>query len=520
MPERTTVRVRTETVRVPRRDGVALAADVHLPASGGPFPVLVMRLPYDRAVAQSYWYAPPQWYAQRGYAVVVEDMRGRCGSGGVFAPLVHEAADGEDLVSWVLDQPWCDGAIGMYGYSYAAYAQLLAATSDVADRIGAVAPALAFTSLGEGCLRSAGATAAGFLLTWAEQLGGLRLPDASLPDLVARPLASFAPGIVDEHRDWVSAWLREDAADPYWDGLPRPDYGRLRAKTLFFGGWYDTFRRDAFAHRAAAVRAGASAGLVVGPWSHTPYESAMLGEPIRPSARSWNVDLAQLRLFDAALRGEGEAPTGVRLAIMNSDSAWEADQWPPAHRVQRVRWLSATGDDLVLADEPPTRIDADMLRADPARQVIASGGDDCGDPTRQGMGAALQGAVEAHPDVLVYTGRPVARETTLVGEAAVELHVECEGPAQLWIARLALVLDDERSVNLVEGVLRTGLDAGVHRVRVELGELAVRLQPGQRLRLHLAGTCAPRWAPVPRPTVARVLRGPETPSRLVLDVAA
>ena len=73
-------------VMVRMRDGVHLACDVYRPASGGPVPALVQRQPYDKRVAQTYVYDHPAVYARHGYAVVIEDTRGRHASEGEFYP--------------------------------------------------------------------------------------------------------------------------------------------------------------------------------------------------------------------------------------------------------------------------------------------------------------------------------------------------------------------------------------------------------------------------------------------------
>jgi putative CocE/NonD family hydrolase len=109
--------IAAEDVRVPLRDGVTLRADLYRPAGAGRHPVLVMRNPYDRRVAQSYLYAHPSWYAAQGYAVLSQDMRGRWGSDGRFDPLVNEGPDGADTVAWAAEQPWSNGRVGMYGFS-------------------------------------------------------------------------------------------------------------------------------------------------------------------------------------------------------------------------------------------------------------------------------------------------------------------------------------------------------------------------------------------------------------------
>ena len=77
------------------RDGTMLAADVYRPATGdGPWPVILIRQPYDKAHAETFSYAHPSWYAAQGYIVVSQDIRGRWASGGEFSPFRHEAEDG------------------------------------------------------------------------------------------------------------------------------------------------------------------------------------------------------------------------------------------------------------------------------------------------------------------------------------------------------------------------------------------------------------------------------------------
>src|SRR5271165_4489971 len=109
------------------RDGVRLVADVYRPAAPGPWPVLLLRQPYGRDIASSVVLAHPPWFARRGFMVVVQDVRGRGGSEGVFAPFHQELADGFDTVAWAAALPGSNGRVGLYGFSYQGATQLLAA---------------------------------------------------------------------------------------------------------------------------------------------------------------------------------------------------------------------------------------------------------------------------------------------------------------------------------------------------------------------------------------------------------
>src|SRR5437868_14627392 len=101
------------------RDGTRLRADLWRPAdAAGPLPALLSRTPYDKAQAVRDPLIDLPRLVRAGYAVVVQDVRGRCASDGAFEPFRHEAADGADAVAWVAAQPWCDGRVGMFGASY------------------------------------------------------------------------------------------------------------------------------------------------------------------------------------------------------------------------------------------------------------------------------------------------------------------------------------------------------------------------------------------------------------------
>src|SRR5688572_8961984 len=82
------------------RDGVTLYADVYRPTGEGPFPVILMRLPYDKTSAENIAYTDPSWYARHGYLVVIQDVRGRDASEGEFIPFQHDAEDGYDTIEW------------------------------------------------------------------------------------------------------------------------------------------------------------------------------------------------------------------------------------------------------------------------------------------------------------------------------------------------------------------------------------------------------------------------------------
>src|SRR5262245_25164955 len=116
-----------KSVTVPMRDGTRLAADIYRPSAEGQFPTIVERTPYNREASVILRTNTPQYFAQRGFVFVVQDVRGRFGSEGAWYPFIDdgwgENRDGYDTVEWAAAQPWCDGNVGTIGGSYAGATQ-------------------------------------------------------------------------------------------------------------------------------------------------------------------------------------------------------------------------------------------------------------------------------------------------------------------------------------------------------------------------------------------------------------
>ena len=110
-------------ITIPMRDGVLLTADLYRPAQSGPLPTLLQRTPYNKTATGGVWQAFALRAAEAGFAVVVQDVRGRYNSGGEFAAFDQEAIDGYDTCGWIGEQPWSNGRIGMFGGSYVGLTQ-------------------------------------------------------------------------------------------------------------------------------------------------------------------------------------------------------------------------------------------------------------------------------------------------------------------------------------------------------------------------------------------------------------
>ena len=204
-------------VPVPMRDGTVLRADVWIPDRGDPVPVLLERLPYDKSVSVVTTVEAgidPLRAVDAGYAVVIQDTRGRYASDGEFAPYVHELRDGADTVQWCAELPFSNGRVGMFGASYFGMTQLLAAAA-APPALQALVPTITGSDFYEGWTYQGGAFQLGFAQLWAFLV--------LAPDLIARLPA-------DERHVYEEA-LSEALRDSWqtYGRLPLSDLGGLES---------------------------------------------------------------------------------------------------------------------------------------------------------------------------------------------------------------------------------------------------------------------------------------------------
>jgi uncharacterized protein len=525
-PRQTAIDVRIERdVPVPLPDGTTLRADLWRPAGGAPAPVLLQRTPYDKGFALVVQGGlDPARAVAAGYAVVVQDVRGRYASDGTFEPFADEAADGAATIAWLAGQPFCDGRVATYGGSYAGATQLLAAAGG-APALRAMLPHVTTADYHGGWMYEGGAFQLGFALPWARNLAGGELErrkergedvaalqerlDAELADpvpayrrlpLVDQPLlAELAPYYLD--------WLAHPARDAYWGARSARDgLAALAVPALHLGGWHDVFLGGTLATYEDLVgRSAAGQRLVVGPWAHAGWGDAV-GEVIYgPEASRYALDMTDLHLtfFEDALNGGGstEAPP-VRIFVMGSNRWRDEDAWPLARA--RTRPLHLRADGRLTWEPPATGEGARGYVYDPADPVPTSGGRTLmpGHEASIALGQRDQRPIEARPDVLVYTSAPLERALEVTGHVRLVLHAASSAADTDWTAKLVDVQPDGRALSVTDGIVRARYRDGAERLlepgrperyEIEVGATSIVFAPGHRIGLEVSSSNFPRF---------------------------
>jgi uncharacterized protein len=408
----------------------------------------LQRTPYNKTLARAM--LDPLKEAEHGFAVVIQDTRGRYTSEGAFYPFRDDGRDGDDTVEWVVAQPWSSGKIGMFGGSYVGATQWQAAKARP-PHLTALMPRVTASNYHEGWTYQGGAFALGFNVSWT--LGNLTLANfqhlatrlnlsqtrrQSLVEAVDALESAFTflplkalPHLKDGLADYFYDWLAHPSYDDYWKQLSIEDsYAHMRTPVYHIGGWYDIFLGGTIRNylgmreRGATEDARRGQKLLIGPWQHGAARGPGIVEEhyfgLGSDPLTIDLDGIHFRWFDYWLKGIDngildEPP--VRIFVMG-DNVWRDEPAWPLARAQAVNYYfhsqgkanslrgNGTLSSQAPGDEPP-----DVFLYHPADPVPTQGGPLCCNAYFLPNGAFGQRDIEAREDVLVYSTSPLERET-------------------------------------------------------------------------------------------------------------
>jgi hypothetical protein len=524
---------------VPMRDGTRLACDVYRPMAGR-WPVIVERTPYDKrrpALVEA-----ARGFAGRGYAAVVQDVRGRFGSEGEFRFLSpQEGPDGYDTLAWIAGQPWCDGRIGTMGLSYSTATQQALAVLRP--------PWLKAQLLLDGgydyshrTVRHSGAFEMGVMLPYlyrmaresrelapdAQARADLEAAWAGLPEWLRtlRGRQGWPPArLPARYERWYADLVTHAEAGGYWRQPTvnlaahigeYPDLPVLH-ETSWFGHhvWATTTRFSELGRRLRSPQR-----LLIGPWLHgyDEFGRSWCGDvDFGEGAALGDLNGLRLRWFDRWLKGLGEAVDGepsIRLFVMGGGSGrrnaagrlehggrWrDEDTWPLA----RTRWTRLylhPGGGLQM--QPPGAGAAPSRYTFDPRDPVPTLGGNVQNPVLpwfiQG-GAFDQRPLAGRPDVLVFQTQPLAEDMEVTGPLTVRLWISSSAPDTDFTAKLVDVYPDGFAMNLTDGIVRVRHTRPQPLRPGEAHELAIEPQPtanlfkaGHRLRLDISSSNFPRF---------------------------
>lgn len=526
-------------VKMPARDGVALATDVYLPAAdgkplAGKWPTILMRTPYNKSGGKT----DGEYFAARGYAFVVQDTRGRYASEGVWHMLTDDGPDGVDTCRWIAAQSWSDGKVGTIGTSYVGGTQHAIAMERPAELVTAI-PVDAMSNLGYASMRNGGA----FELRFWNWIVSIALPNgarqsrdpataAMLQDmkdrrrdyLVNLPLRPGTTPLkhASEYEAWLVEALGHGANDAFWRQNNIIDHADTYQDMPLYlvGGWYDSWASNTTAnYTALSKRIQGPVYLIMGPWIHGQQGGSAHGQvsfgsaAAIPDPRAW-----RLEWYDRWLKGRENsvgraAPfaTPVRIFVMgtgdgrktsggqlNHGGSWrEEHDWPLKRAVATPFYLQAGGK--LSRTAPASNEGSTSFQFDPARPVPTIGGNiSSGDGIMLAGGWDQRGGehiwnskdpipLSARNDVLVFQSEPLEENVEVTGELVVNLWISSSATDTDFTAKLIDVYPPSGDfpggfdLNIGDGIARARFREGLTReVLMEPGQvypLAVKLHP-------------------------------------------
>ena len=517
-------------VRIRMDDGIELAATLYLPRNKSEKQATVfIRHPYDRL---AYGH-PASYFARNGFAVVIQDVRGKYASGGEFIPYKSGMRDGAATLDWIISQPWSNGKVGTFGCSALGELQYVLAKAQhpahvalvpqgAGGAIGSAGGKYGYFGLFEGGVFQ---LASGF--GWFLE-NGSKDPRAPPPPkkvdigaaLRSLPVADLVKRIRPAPNSYEE-FIRTPLTDPWWQTLGYlSDADLPKIPALVINTWGDQTVGDTLSMteqvRKISPEIARHQHVIIAPGSHCQEET------IGHSGRFGDLNVSgaaqpywdwYLRWFDYWLRGQGNGLSDLPpyLYYVIGENRWlTAASWPP-EQARIERWYlnsggranSRRGDGtlgrhLSLASAP------DQFSYDPQNPVPSRGGPLCcsGNPAAR-SGPVDQRDVEEREDVLVYTSPVLDESMRIAGPLRAILNISSSARDTDFIARLAHVWPDGRSTNIQEGALRARYRRGIDKpdflqpglpakLTVDMRAIAYLVPKGHRLRLHVTSSSFPR----------------------------
>ena len=514
-------------IPVPMRDGINLSADIWLPPSShgkGPWPALLLRTIYDNQEARYIGWA--REFTNRGYAVIMQDCRGRGDSDGEWIPYVCELYDGYDTHQWIGKQDWCDGNLGTFGLSYPGFTQTLPATLR-SKYLKAVAP-IASQQDNYGHHRVNGVIHHNVAFAFLNMLGrSMQYESLKHFDqdtfFFELPIDTAMEKVSNTH-PYYKGVMEHEQYDEWWSSYSlRDKYSEMAIPSLFITGWFDSLSNENFklfngwTKKAKTQDARSKTKLIIGPWSHqiAPWGRVPMGENGEYADRTFGKqalsDVIEMHMhwYDQRLKGintgvDEEAP--IKLFVMGKNIWRDEYEWP----LERTKWtkfyLSSSGNAVndgggLYPEIKNNDQISDSFIYDPANPVPSLGSqyqtyDFCGPHDRSD--------IQRRPDVLTFTTDVLTEDMEITGPISATIWASSDAKDTDFTATLTDLEPDGKAIALCEGIVRARFRNGtenpemmvpgeIYQFEIDMWNTSNNFNKGHRIRIEISSSNFPRY---------------------------
>lgn len=506
-----------DDMRIPIRDGLTLSARVWMPAAAMAtgLPAILEILPYRKrdgtAARDATTHAQ---FARHDYVCLRVDLQGCGDSDGLFDDEYseQELTDICDVITWISQQSWCSGRVGIMGISWGGFNGLqvaarnptgLAAVISLCSSVDRFADDIHYKG---GCQLTEQVGWAATATSWFSMP-----PD---PDLVGENWRDIWRARLDNTPFLLSRWLRHPTRDAYWEhGSVCEDFSQLTIPILSIGGWHDGYRNTPAklleGHTAGPVKA------IIGPWNHK-YPHIAMPEP------KMDFVTEALRWWDHWLK---DRPTGVdtdpdcRLYLMDGIAPQTKYDHRPGRWIALPKWPSP---DISIQE---FALGSGVLGSNPMTQSVTIGSDvRCGEnfgeffPFGFGPGELPDDQRPDDSRSACFDTAPLPAPCSIVGAARATIVVAADTHYAQMTLRLCDVAPDGSSTLISLGLLnlqfRDGFDVAqalspgqFYDVTIDLDQAAYVLPQGHRLRLAISPSYWPFIWPEAGPSLLTIKAG-------------
>lgn len=502
-----------EHLWIPMSDGTRLAARLWKPVSAieDPVPAVLEMIPYrkrDLTAVRDSIHHP--YVAGHGYACLRVDLRGSGDSEGVLTDeyLQQELDDVEEVLAWLIEQPWCNGRTGIMGISWGGFNGLQVAARRPKG-LGAVVTVCSTDDRYFDDVHYMGGCLLTDNLSWASTMFAYNAspPD---PDLVGERWREMWQDRIEHSGLWLETWLQHQRKDEYWrHGSINENYSDIEVPVFAVSGWADGYSNAVF--RLLRGLDAPTRGLI-GPWSH---KYPHLGQP--GPAIGFLQEMVDW--WDHWLKDDKDngAMDGPELSIWMQDSVAPSTTYEdrPGRWVGEPSWPSSR----IIEERYPLgrhRIfHPEALRDEFPKSPELT----VQSPLSLGQYGGKWCSYNAPPDMpydqreedggaMVFDSDPLEERLELLGAPTVELSLSADRPVAMVAVRLSDVAPDDAATRVSYGVLNLNHYAGADNpqplepgekqtVTVQLNGLAQSFPAGHRLRLSISTSYWPVVWPSP-----------------------
>lgn len=469
------------TVDITMKDGVQLSTDIFLPKRKGKYPVVLVRTPYGK-------YAE-EWVGKAfrifKIAVVLQDVRGKNGSGGEFYPFINERADGLQTLNWIRKQPWSDGTVAGWGGSYLGYTQW--AISDSLDLLTLLITGANLYDFTYPDSLFSLQTA----LTWgfenASQTQNKIPPEKLKKSSMILPV-SFADDSTIKDIPFINDWIKHEKYDEYWQ--KQNFRGMTKAPLISMAGWYDIFLKSQIEDFQALVVNGNPANkLIIGPWCHGSLGESNEYGGLKKTGKPTKIFM-YVKNF---LKGNSHKLTSplkddkYNLFIMERNDYFGSSVWPPVETRTIPYFIGPSG---YLSTNSISENGSLQYTYSPSDPYPSHGGTALG----AGVGPARQNENTDRKDQLIFEMNAQEKPLILLGPVSATLWLSSDAQCTDFIVGLQDVFPDGKIINIQEGGAKVQFDNEYPRkTEISVWATGYQLNAGHKLRAFISSSWFPRY---------------------------